>query len=67
MFQSFKLLPLKLIPAVTVCMAVVVVVVVGELVKTFGQNQIRTGEVHHDKQEINTCGQIDLSKIMLFV
>jgi hypothetical protein len=44
-----------------------VVVVVGELVKTFGQNQIRTGEVHHDKQEINTCGQIDLSKIMLFV
>ncbi len=65
MFQSFKLLPLKLIPAVTVCMAVVVVV--GELVKTFGQNQIRTGEVHHDKQEINTCGQIDLSKIMLFV
>jgi hypothetical protein len=66
MFQSFKLLPLKLIPAVTVCMAVVVVVV-GELVKTFGQNQIRTGEVHHDKQEINTCGQIDLSKITLFV
>jgi hypothetical protein len=65
MFQSFKLLPLKLIPAVTVCMAVVVVV--GELVKTFGQNQIRTGEVHHDKQEINTCGQIDLSKITLFV
>jgi hypothetical protein len=44
-----------------------VVVVVGELVKTFGQNQIRTGEVHHDKQEINTCGQIDLSKITLFV